>query len=354
MSTILADVSDDLAKTVETAAQSVVRVEARRRLPASGIMWSAEGVVVTANHVVERDDKLRVGLPSGDSVDAELAGRDPTTDLAVLRTEATVVAPLPLVEPSDIRVGNLVLALGRPGKNVQATLGMVSALGKSWRTGAGGAVDRYIQTDVVMYPGFSGGPLVDASGRGVGLNSSALMRGFNVALPVPTLRRVVDALLTHGRVSRGYLMYPGFSGGPLVDASGRGVGLNSSALMRGFNVALPVPTLRRVVDALLTHGRVSRGYLGVGAQPARLPQTVADQVGQESGLLVVSVEPGSPAEDAGILMGDTIVSVAGEAVRHMDDLLGFLSGDAVGKSVQVKIVHTGQTEEITVTVGERP
>ena len=261
-------------------------------------MWSAEGVVVTANHVVERDDKLRVGLPSGDSVDAELAGRDPTTDLAVLRTEATVVAPLPLVEPSDIRVGNLVLALGRPGKNVQATLGMVSALGKSWRTGAGGAVDRYIQTDVVMYPGFSGGPLVDASGRGVGLNSSALMRGFNVALPVPTLRRVVDALLTHGRVSR--------------------------------------------------------GYLGVGAQPARLPQTVADQVGQESGLLVVSVEPGSPAEDAGILMGDTIVSVAGEAVRHMDDLLGFLSGDAVGKSVQVKIVHTGQTEEITVTVGERP
>ena len=298
MSTILADVSDDLAKTVETAAQSVVRVEARRRLPASGIMWSAEGVVVTANHVVERDDKLRVGLPSGDSVDAELAGRDPTTDLAVLRTDATDVAPLPLVEPSDIRVGNLVLALGRPGKNVQATLGMVSALGKSWRTGAGGAVDRYVQTDVVMYPGFSGGPLVDASGRGVGLNSSALMRGFNVALPVPTLRRVVDALLTHGRVSR--------------------------------------------------------GYLGVGAQPARLPQTVADEVGQESGLLVVSVEPGTPAEDAGVLMGDTIVSVAGEAVRHMDDLLGFLSGDAVGKSVQVKIVRSGQTEEITVTVGERP
>ena len=298
MSTILADVSDDLAKTVETAAQSVVRVEARRRLPASGIMWSAEGVVVTANHVVERDDKLRVGLPSGDSVDAELAGRDPTTDLAVLRTDATDVAPLPLVEPSDIRVGNLVLALGRPGKNVQATMGMVSALGKSWRTGAGGAVDRYVQTDVVMYPGFSGGPLVDASGRGAGLNSSALMRGFNVALPVPTLRRVVDALLTHGRVSR--------------------------------------------------------GYLGVGAQPARLPQTVADEVGQESGLLVVSVEPGSPAEDAGILMGDTIVSVAGEAARHMDDLLGFLSGDAVGKSVQVKIVRTGQTEEITVTVGERP
>ena len=298
MTSILVDLSDDLAKTVEAAAKSVVRVEARRRHPASGLVWSTDGVVVTANHVVERDDKLKVGPPGGDSVEAELVGRDPTTDLAVLRADIPEVAPPTLAEPANIRVGNLVLAVGRPGKNVQATMGMVSALGQSWRTGAGGAVDRYLQTDLVMYPGFSGGPLVDSAGSVVGLNSSALMRGSNVALPVPTVRRVVDALLTHGRVSR--------------------------------------------------------GYLGVGAQPARLPESVAGQLGQDSGLLVVSVEPGSPADSGGILMGDTVVSIDGKTVRHMDDLLGLLSGDSVGKSVPVKILRSGRTEQLTVTVGERP
>ena len=297
MANVLASISDELAGTVEAAGKSIVRVEGRRRLPASGIAWSADGVVVTANHVVEQDENLKVGIPDGDAVSATLAGRDPTTDLAVLRADASGLEVPALAEPADVRVGNLVLAAGRPGRTVQATLGIVSALGMSWRTGGGGEVDRYLQTDVVMYPGFSGGPLIDAAGAVVGLNSSALMRGFNVALPTPTLSRVVETLLEHGRVRR--------------------------------------------------------GYLGVGAQPARLPESVAAEVGQETGLLVVSVESASPADKGGLHMGDTIVTIDGSPTRHMDDLLGFLSSDTVGQKSTLRIVRGGQSQEIAVTIGER-
>ena len=150
--------------------------------------------MVTAHHVVKRDENITVGLPNGDTVAASLVGRDPTTDLAVLRADAALT-PAEWSEPESLRVGHLVLALGRPGRTVQATLGIVSALGDQWRTPAGGTVDRYLQTDVVMYPGFSGGALVDAAGKVLGVNSSALMRGTSLALPVPTLRRVVEVRL---------------------------------------------------------------------------------------------------------------------------------------------------------------
>ncbi len=298
MSKVLSDLSNELSQTVEAAGNSVVRVEGRGRLPSSGIAWSGDGTVVTANHGVERDDNIKVGIPNGDSVDsvpAELVGRDPTTDLAVLKVDGASIATTGLTEPADVRVGNLVLALGRPGKTVQATLGIVSALGKSWRTRAGGQIDRYLQTDVVMYPGFSGGALVDALG--------------NV------------------------------------------VGLNTSALTRGVTVSIPVPTVRRVAEAILEHGKVSRGYLGVGSQPARLPDSL--DLDQETGLLVVSVESGSASDKGGIVMGDTIISANAEPIRHLDDLLAFLSGDVVGKDVRLNILRGGQLQELTVTVGER-
>lgn len=290
--------SDALAAIVEAVGPAVVRVEARRRLPGSGIIWSADGVIVTAHHVVERDENIRVGLSDGSTVAAELVGRDPTTDLAVVRVEATGL-PTPTWAGIDgLRVGHLVLALGRPGRTVQATLGIVSALSeKEWRTPMGGPVDRYLQTDVVMYPGFSGGPLVDVSGRVLGVNTSALLRGVSLTLPTPTVGRVVETLLAHGRVRR--------------------------------------------------------GYLGVGAQPVRLPAALGRQLGQETGVLVVSVEPGSPAERAGLVLGDTIVTLDGQAVRHLDDLLALLSGDRIGRSVPVRIVRAGQVQELTVVIGER-
>jgi S1-C subfamily serine protease len=298
MSEVLRNLSDAMAATVEAAGATVVRVEARRRLPASGIVWSSDGVIVTAHHVVERDDNIGVGLPNAETVSATLVGRDPTTDLAVLRAQATDLTPPTWAEPEDLRVGHLVLGLGRPGRTVQATLGIVSALGESWRTPAGGRIEPYLQTDLVMYPGFSGGPLVDVAGRVLGLNTSALLRGISLSVPTSTLRQVVETLLTHGRVRR--------------------------------------------------------GYLGVGAQPVRLPGGLAEELGQETGLLLVSVEPEGPAGSAGLTLGDTIVALDGQPVRHMDELLALLGGDRVGVSVPIRIVRGGQAQEVTVTIGERP
>jgi S1-C subfamily serine protease len=298
MTELLTRLSEDLAGVVELAGQSIVRVEARRRLPASGIVWSSEGLIVTAHHVVKRDEEIKVGLPDGQTVPATLVGRDPTTDVAVVRVEAGGLAPATLAEPDSLQVGHLVLALGRPGRTVQATMGIVSALGDSWRTPAGGQLDRYLQNDVVMYPGFSGGPLVNVSGQMLGLNTSALLRGISLTVPVPTVRRVVETLLAHGRMRR--------------------------------------------------------AYLGVGAQAVRLPAAVAQQVGQETGLLLVSVHADSPADRGSLLMGDTIVAMEGQAVRHMDDLLALLGGDRIGKTVVVRIVRGGQVQQQQVVLGERP
>ena len=297
MTQTLSKLSDELAQTVEASGPAVVKVDGRRRLPASGIVWSPDGVIVTANHVVERDDNIAVGVPGGKTISAVLVGRDPTTDVAVLRGEASGLTPAAPINTEDLRVGDLVLALGRPGQSVLATLGIVSALGEGWRTAAGGRIEPYLQTDVVMYPGFSGGPLVDSTGQALGMNTSALTRGTPVAVPTPTLRSVVETLLAHGRIRR--------------------------------------------------------GYLGVGAQPARLPAGLADRLDQETGLLLVSVEPDSPAEKGGLLMGDTVVAIDKQPTRHVDDLLGFLSGERVGTSAKIDIVRGGAVKQLVVVIGEQ-
>ena len=298
MSENLTRVSEDLADTVASAGKSVVRVEGRQRMAASGIVWSEDGLIVTAEHVLESDEDIKIGLPDGETVSAELVGRDPSTDLAVLRADGKGLALAEWSEPESARVGNLVLAIGRPGNTVQATMGIVSALGDGWRTRAGGQIDRYLQADLTMYPGFSGGPLADSSGKVLGLNSSALLRGVNVSVPAPTIRRTVEAIIKHGSVQR--------------------------------------------------------GYLGVGAQVARLPEGLAKQQDQETGLLLVSVEPDSPADKAGLVLGDTILALAGEPIRHLDDLLAALGGHTVGEAVTVNIVRGGSVQELSVTVGERP
>lgn len=295
---VLEQLSQELAATVETVGESTVRVEGRRRLPATGVLWNSDGVIVTSHHVVERKDNIRVGLPNGEAVDAQLVGRDPSTDLAVLRVNASGLQAANWASAAEVKVGHLVLALGRPGENMQATLGVISAIEGRWRTRAGGDMDTYLQTDVVMYPGFSGGPLVGAENKVIGINSSALARGASITIPAAT-----------------------------VD---------------------------RVVRVLLEHGQVQRGYLGVGTQPVRLPTANAEKLGQETGLLVVSVEPDSPADQGGLLIGDILVHFSGEKLSDVDTLLALLSGDTVGKSMPVKIVRGGQVQDIKVTVGIRP
>lgn len=293
---VLQELSDALATTAETTGQSIVRVEGRKRLAGTGVVWSADGVIITAHHVVHKESDIEIGLPDGSTASATLVGRDPSTDLAVLRTDARELVVPTWGAIDRAKVGQLVLALGRPGQFVQATLGVVSALGQGWRTPPGGQIDHYLQTDV--------------------------------------------------------LMYPGFSGGPLVSADGEVLGLNSSALLRGVSVAVPVPTVRRVIESLLQHGHVRRGYLGVAAQPVRLPDTLQQQLGQETGVLLVSVEVGGPAEAGGLALGDTIVALDGQPVRHMDDLLGLLTSERIGTSVPVRIARGGQLQDLSVTVGE--
>lgn len=290
----LSEFSHGLAEAVKRAAPSVVQVNARRRLPATGIAWTKE-MVVTAHHVV-RSENIRIGLPDGSHRPAELVGRDPGTDLAVLRLSEGGLTPLEHHEGA-FGVGNLVLALGRPGRTVQATLGVVSALGGSWRTARGGEVERYLQTDV--------------------------------------------------------LMYPGFSGGPLIAAEGRLLGLNTSALMSGVSLALPLETVERVVGSLMAHGRVRRGFLGVSTQRVELPAALAEKIEQATGLLVVTVEPDSPADLGGLLLGDTIVELDGAPVSNHRELVGLLSGDRVDRPVNVQVIRGGEVVKLTVTIGER-
>ena len=291
-------ISAGLAEAAASAGTAVVRVEGRRRLPATGIVWSDDGLILTASHAVRRDDGLRVGLPDGHSVTAQLIGRDQSADIALLRAEIDGLVPLLVAGKENLAVGNLVLALGRPGESIQSTLGIVSALGKPWRTRRGGLIDQYLQTDVLMYPGFSGGPLVD-----------------------------VEAKL---------------------------LGMNSSALMPGVSLTIPANSLDRITQILLTHGRVRRGYLGVSTQRVSLPNNIREELGQKKGLLVVAVEAISPAEKGGLTLGDTVLAIGTTTVLSHNDLLSHLAGDYVGQKVPLKILRGGEVQTINVTIGERP
>lgn len=289
---ILQTLSNAMADAVESAGKSIVTVAARRRMAATGVVWSADGLIVTSHHVVEHEDKIRIGLADGSKVAASLVGRDPNSDLALLRAEASGLTVPNWAEANEVRVGHMALAVGRPEGELQTTLGVISAL-----EGHADENKFFAQTDVVMYPGFSGGPLVAVDGKIIGLNSSGLMRG--VSLTVQT------------------------------------------------------PTIRYVVENLLKHGKMRRGYLGVGIQPARLPAALAEQLGQKSGALVVSVEPGSPAEKGGLFLGDTLIALGSHTIADMEDLLAALSSTPIGSTTTVKIVRGGQAHDLSVTIGER-
>ena len=290
----LTELSDALAGAVEQAGTYTVRVNARRRLPASGIVW-ADGVILTADHVIERDEEITVGLPDGRDVPARIAGRDPGSDLAVLRADVRLT-PAPRTEAA--RVGHLVLAVGRPGREgLTAAMGVISAAGGPWRSGRGGAVEGYIRADVTMYPGFSGGPLVDTEGRLIGVNSSGISQ----------------------------------TGG----------------------LTIPVAAAAKIVEPLLTHGRLKRGFLGVTSQPVRLPATLAGAAGQDTGLLVARVAADTPADKGGVFIGDIIIGLGGQPVKDTDDLQALLDPERVGQPVPLRIVRGGELKEVTVTVGER-
>src|SRR2546427_2187791 len=294
---ILSEISNGIAGIAERVGPSVVRVEARRHAPGSGIVWAADGTIVTADHVIEQEDEIRVGLPDGQLVAATLVGRDPGTDIAVLRAQASGLTVPSWSGGDQAKVGQLVVAVTRPGRTVRARLGIISAAGEAWRAPTGGEFDRYLETDVT--PGI------------------------------------------------------GFSGGALVDAGGAVLGMNTAGLLRRAAIAVPVPTLRKVAGALLTHGKIRRGDLGIGAHPVRLPATLEQQVGQRVGLIVVSVESCSPAERGGLVLWVVIVVGYGTPVRSHGDAAAHLSTEKIGTSLRFRLLRGGAAKELGVTVAER-
>ncbi len=294
----LTEFSNDLAAAVEKAGASTVLVDGRRRYPASGIAYAAD-LVLTADHVLTREENINVAGADGRVLAATLAGRDPGSDLALLRLSEKALAPARTMETLP-KVGALVLAVGRPGKTgLQASWGIVTAVGGPARTGRGGLLEQYIQTETVSYPGFSGGPLVDTEGQVLGLNTSGL---------------------THGGA-----------------------------------LTIPVKSAWHIADALDKHGSVKRGYLGVRTQTVDIPDAAQKNLKrqQEQGLLVLWLEENGPAEHAGLLVGDILVGVGGQAVQDPDDLFAALGSDSVGKPVPVEVLRGGKPETLNVTVAER-
>ena len=295
MQTLLS-LSNDLAAAVERAARAVVTVHARPRLPSTGVLWRP-GIVVTAEHTVRVDEEIRVSWSDGRTAPATLVGRDPGTDLAVLRIGESDRRAAEIGDSAELKVGNLVLAVGF---GPRASWGVVSAVGGAWRTGRGGEVDRLLRVDLVLYPGFSGGPLVDASGK-------------------------VTGVVTSG-------------------------------LSRQLELAVPTSTVNRVVDELLATGRVSRGYLGVGLQPVALPEALRSLApgADARGLIVVGVVADGPAARAGLMLGDVLLALEGTPLHDLGDVQAAIAGRRVGTAVTVSILRAGTPLDVAVTLAERP
>ena len=290
MSSTLSSLSGQLVAAVAAAARSVVAVEGSSRLPASGVLWR-DGVIVTVDHGIKREEGLTITLPDGSSVAASVAGRDPGTDLAVLKSE-TGVASIQPADTAAAQPGAIVLAVGRAAEvGVHTGMGVISAVRGSWRTWRGGRIERYIRLDLAMYPGLSGSAVIDTEGRVIGVATSALSRIAGVAIPVETVDRVVDEVL-----KRGY---------------------------------------------------VSRPYVGVGVQP------VGGLPGGAGGLIIVSLEPQAPASVAGFLLGDILLSVGGKEVRSIGDLQDALQTWKVGDRVKVRLSRGAVERDIDLTLGER-
>jgi S1-C subfamily serine protease len=289
MQNSLTNLSDELAASVERAASTVVAVYGGGRIPASGVHWRP-GLIVTADHSLRRDEEVRVGLPSGNTIPAELAGRDPGTDLAVLKIDANALPPVASGHATNPRTGEIVLAVGRHRDiGTCAAMGIVSVVGPGYQTWRGGKLDAFLRLDLELYPGCSGALVVDSRGNSVGI-----------------------ATALHSRFAP---------------------------------VAIPAQTVDRVTTELEKRGYVARGYLGVGMQPVA--------IAGGGGLIIVSVEPNSPASQSGLVIGDIVTHIDGKPVRDTRDVQTFLFGDGIGKPLAAKILRGGEPRDIQITIGEK-
>jgi S1-C subfamily serine protease len=283
--------SDQLATAVQQAGRAVVAVNGRPRVPSSGVHWRS-GLIVTANHTVHADEDITITSPNGRTAPAALVGRDPTVDLAVLKADLSDTAVADIGDSDAVQVGHMVLAVGA---GPRASWGVISALGGAW--------------------------------------------------PGRSERDVFRLDLT---------LYPGFSGGPLVDARGSVIGLNTSGAARQRQLAVPAQAVSRVIDAVLRHGRIPQAYLGVGTQQVRVPEAFrgeGDQA-QRTALIVTEVQAGSPAAGQ-LLVGDVILSLDGTAISDPLDLRAMLRPERVGQRITASVIRAARALDVSLTIGER-
>jgi S1-C subfamily serine protease len=305
-SVLLDAYSEAVVHAVERAAPSVVHVSVQSgdrpgEAGGSGFVLAPDGFLMTNSHVVHGSKERWVTLADGGRRPARLVGDDPESDLAVLRIEATGLVPIPRGDSRALRVGQLVLALGSPyGFQATVTAGIVSALGRSLRAQSGRLIDNVIQTDAALNPGNSGGPLVDSRGAAVGVNTAAVLPG------------------------------------------------------QGVCFAIPLHAAERVAAALIHDGRVRRARIGVGGQTVPLPRALARLHGLASptGVKVLSVEQDEPAGQAGVLTGDVIVGLDGQAVTDVDDLQRLLGEAAIGRAVPLTLLRLTEKRDLLVVPRE--
>src|SRR5882724_5032056 len=297
---IWAALSDQLAEASATVGQSVVAIQGSRHA-SSGIVFNKE-TVITASHALRRDEDIKVVISQETSVSARVAGRDPSTDLALLRLQQpmTVAAPR-WGDTSKLRVGELVLALARTRRgNIVASSGILSGLiSGGWRTWRGGELDQFIRPDLVLYRGFSGGPLVNAQGEILGLNTSGL---------------------------------------------------------HGSGITIPAATVTRVAAELSEKGRIERPYHGLGMQAVSLQESLRVKLNlkNSTGLMVVHVEPGGPADQAGLLLGDVLIELEGKPVTDTGEVQTVLHSAKIGTIVQAGLIRAGALVTARIKLEARP
>jgi S1-C subfamily serine protease len=291
----LIDFSQNIADIVANVGKSIVAINGQR-FPCSGIYWG-EDLIVTSDENIKRTENITITLPNGETSPVTLLGRDPSTDIAIFKTESSLPTP-PMDIEGEVKIGHLAIAVGRDTqRGLFVSQGVISMVGDAWRSSLGGTIDRFIRLDISFYPGSGGSALVNAAGKVVGFNTTGPRRSV---------------------------------------------------------LTIPATTVNRVVEQLLTTGQLNRGYLGLAMQPVYLPDSLVTALSlpHQQGLMVVNVEAQTPAEQAGIILGDILVKIEDTPIIRLRDIQAYLEPQNVGKTIQIQLIRAGSLQDVSLTIGD--